>query len=156
MVHSVCYRYYNDLSLRSIYLPRNHISILRLSKLLLSRIMDHFLWPIAFGLFFLCDLRELPKRFWLMLSPFAFFCLVLGNLCFIVHVLFGKFIFPDFPGIFVFWWGVESWDELRALPWPEFIRGLILLLQELPTFFTTIPIVIFHYLIKSIGKNESP
>jgi len=124
-----------------------------LASFFLSGLWDHFLWPIAFGLFFLCDLRELSKLFWLMLAPFAFFCLVLGNLCFILHVFFDKLIFPDFPGIFIFWWGVESWEELRALPWPDFVRGLTLLLQELPTFFSTIPIVIFHYLIKSIRKK---
>ncbi len=124
-----------------------------LASFFLTGLWDHFLWPIAFGFFFLCDLRKLPKLFWLMLAPFAFFCLVLGNLCFIVHILFDKFIFPDFPGIFVFWWGVGSWEELRALPWPDFMRGLTFFLQELATFFSTIPIVIFHYLIKSVREK---
>ena len=68
-----------------------------------SGLWDHYLWPIAFGLFFLCDLRNLPKLFWLLLSPFAFFCLILGNLAFLTHTLFGKSIIPDFPGILVFW-----------------------------------------------------
>jgi hypothetical protein len=122
-----------------------------LASFFLTGLWDHFLWPIAFGLFFLCDLRGLPKRFWLLLAPFAFFCLVLGNLSFILHALLGEAIFG--PGILVFWWGVESWAELKALPRPEFIRGLTFLLQELPTFFTTIPIVIFYYLIKSVRKK---
>jgi hypothetical protein len=125
-----------------------------LPSFLLTGLWDHFLWPIAFGLFFLCDLRGLPKCFWLLLSPFAFFCLVLGNLAFVTHAFFGKSIIPDFPGILVFWWGVESWEELNALPWPDFLRGLTFFLQELLTFFSTIPIVIFYYLSKSIREDK--
>jgi multidrug transporter EmrE-like cation transporter len=124
-----------------------------LPSFLLSGLWDHFLWPIAFGLFFLCDLRRLPRCFWLMLSPFAFFCLVLGNLAFITHAFFGKSIIPDFPGILVFWWGVESWEELSTLPWPDFIRGLTFFLQELVTFFSTSPAAIFYYLIKGIRRK---
>lgn len=113
---------------------------------------DHFFFPIAFGLFFLCDLRGLPRRFWVMLAPFAFFCLVLANLELIANVFFDKVIIEGPPGFFGFF-GVESWAEFNTVPRQYVIRGLGFYLREQLTFFTTLPIVIFYYLIKSVRKK---
>lgn len=113
---------------------------------------DHFLFPIAFGLFFLCDLRGLPGRFWAMLAPFAFMCLVLGNVSVIGDVFFNKVTMEGPPGFFGFF-GVESWAEFNTVPREIVIRGVAFYLREQLTFFTTLPIVIFYYLIKSRGKK---
>lgn len=123
-----------------------------LANFFLTGQWDHFFFPIAFGLFFLCDLRGLPRRFWTMLAPFAFFCLVLANLSMIANVFFDKVTIEGAPGFFGFF-GVTSWAEFNTVPWPVFIRGLSFFLRELLTFFTTLPIVIIYYLIKSGRKK---
>lgn len=110
---------------------------------------DHFLFPIAFGLFFLCDLRRLPRRFWVMLAPFALFCVILANLIQIANVFFDKAVIEGAPGFFGFF-GVTSWAEFNIISQQVFIRGLAFYMRELLTFFTLFPIVIFYYLTKSV------
>lgn len=123
-----------------------------LANFFLTGQWDHFFWPIAFGLFFLCDLRGLPRRFWFMLAPLAFFCL-LPLLSLIANIFFDKYIEGP-PGFFTFF-GVKSWAEFNTVPQQYVVRGLGFFLRELLTFFTIIPIVIWYYIIKSVRKNEN-
>jgi len=122
-----------------------------LANFFLTGQWDHFFFPIAFGLFFLCDLRGLPRRFWAMLTPFALFCLV-PNFLVIANVFFDKVIISGCPGFFRFF-GVESLAEFNKVPQQIFIRGMAFYLREQLTFFTTLPIVILYYFIKSMRKR---
>jgi len=125
-----------------------------LSNFFLTGQWDHFFFPIAFGLLFLCDLRKLPRRFWAMLVPFAFFCLP-ANLSLISNVFFDNVLIDiegveGPPGFFVFF-GVRSWAEFSTVTWEYIVRGLAFYLREQLTFFTTLPIVILYYLLKSFS-----
>ena len=66
-----------------------------------------------------------------------------------VNVLFDKVLIHHGGAGFFMFFGVESWAEFNMIPQQEFIHGLALYLREQLTFFTTLPIVIIYYLIKS-------
>lgn len=124
---------------------------------------DHWLFPIAFGFFYLCDLSKIPKKFWFFLLPFAFFAFFLGNAILIGNSIADRNIFqsinaPNFPFLF---FGVNNWEEMHTISsqqlWNGFIDGF---LQEFLTFFTLFPIVIIYYLLRkekeiSFTKNPS-
>lgn len=116
---------------------------------------DHWLYPIAFGFFYLCNLDKIPKKFWFFLLPFAFFAFFLGNMILIGNSIADRNIFqsinaPNFPFLF---FGINNWAELHALPTQQFLDGFIDgFLQEFLTFNTLFPIVIFYYLLKKKTK----
>lgn len=120
----------------------------QLSDIFLTGIWDHTFFPIAFGFFFLCDLNELPKRFWLLLLPFALFNII-PNFFVVANVFFNSNILQDIgaPGFFVFF-GVSSWEELHALSNQEFIQGLTGYLTEQLTFFSLFPVVIIYHIFR--------
>lgn len=113
--------------------------------------MDHWLFPIAFGLFYLCDMNKIPKKFWFFLLPFALFAFFMGNAILIGNSISNSNMFkvigaPNFPFLF---FGVNNWQELLALPSQRLLNGFTDgFLQEFLTFFTLFPIVIFYYLLK--------
>ena len=121
---------------------------LKLSEIFLTGQWDHTFFPIAFGLFFLCDLRKMPRKFWFFPLLFAIICLT-PNLNVISNIFYDSWIIPEGPPGFFIFFGVESMAEVSALPQGEFVHGLTEYLQEQLTFFSLFPIVIFYYLIKS-------
>lgn len=112
---------------------------------------DHWLFPIAFGFFFLCDLSKIPKKFWFFLLPFAFLAFFLGNAILIGNSIADRNVFqsinaPNFPFAF---FGVDNWEEMQTISSQQFWSGLIDgFLQEFLTFFTLFPLVIFYYLLR--------
>ncbi len=112
---------------------------------------DHWLFPIAFGFFYLCDLSKIPKKFWFFLLPFAFFAFFLGNAILIGNSIADRNIFqsinaPNFPFAF---FGVNNWQEIATLSSQQFFSGFIRgFLEEFLTFFTLFPIVIFYYTLR--------
>lgn len=112
---------------------------------------DHWLFPIAFGFFYLCDLSKIPKKFWFFLLPFAFFAFFLGNTILIGNSIADRNIFqsinaPNFPFAF---FGVNNWQEMTTLSSQQFRDGFLDgFLQEFLTFFTLFPMVIFYYTLR--------
>ncbi len=122
-----------------------------LSQIFLTGQWDHTFFPLAFGLFFLCDLSKIPKRFWLLLLSFAIFNL-LPNLNVIFNLFFDKWVLSHNvesgpPGFFNFF-GAKNWEDVKMLSKQEFMHGLIEYLHEQLTFFTLFPIVIFYHLLR--------
>jgi hypothetical protein len=120
---------------------------------------DHFFFPIAFGFFYLCDLGRMPRRFWLLLLPFAVFTGILGNAILIGNSAFNANVFqaigaPNFP--FAFFGGASNWEGVFALSNQQFMDGLIDgFLQEFLTFFTLFPLVIFYHLLNPLRKGKT-
>ncbi len=107
---------------------------------------DHTFFPISFGLFFLCDLRKIPRRFWIFLLPFALMAIVTADLNVIANVFFETNITPG-PAFFHFF-GVSNWEGLGALSDQQFMIGLKEFLHEFLTFFTLFPIVIIYHIAR--------
>lgn len=127
-----------------------------LKHILLTGQWDHTFFPLAFGFFFLCDLRKLPKKVWLMLLPFGIFCLI-PNIQVAANLLLNSNLIGNEqgggpPGLFVFF-GVESLEEISKLSQEEFNHGLIEYLHEQLTFFTLFPLTIFYY-YKNSNQNK--
>lgn len=112
---------------------------------------DHWLFPIAFGFFYLCDLSKIPKKFWLMLLPFAVFAGILGSAIIIGNSIFNRNLFqaiggPNFPFLY---FGANNWQEVLALPSQRILDGFIDgFLQEFLTFQILFPVVIFYHVFR--------
>jgi len=116
------------------------------SDIFLTGAWDHIFFPIAFGLLYLCDLSKIPKRFWLLLTPFATFTLI-PNLNVVANIFFDKWIIHEAPGFFNFF-GVDNWVEFGRLDEDRLVIGFIEYLHEQLTFNTLFPAVILRHLLK--------
>ena len=116
------------------------------SDIFLTGAWDHIFFPIAFGLLYLCDLSKIPKRFWLLLTPFAMLAQI-ANLNVIANIFLDTWVLHAAPGFFNFF-GAENWAEFNRLEEQRLVGGFIGFLSEFLTFYTLFPAVILSHLLK--------
>ena len=103
-------------------------SILNPFEILLSGWWDHTFFPIAFGLFFLCDLNKIPKKFWYFLVPFAIF-ITIPNINVVSNIFFNNWALQlgdenSKIGFFTFFNGANNWNDVNAISKSEFFGCL--------------------------------
>ena len=130
---------------------------IQIEDILLTGQWDHTFFPLAFGLFFLCDFQRIPKKFWYFLLLFAMFNLI-PNLNVISNLVFNKWVLQapgegGPPGFNFF--NVNNWTEFNNLPRDSnFLKSIANYLEEQLTFFTLFPAVVIKNTIKKQENKD--